>query len=202
MLITFEGIDGSGKSTQIEKLKSFLHEEGYKTATFREPGGTKASEKIRRFLLDSSLELDSVTELFLFSAARSQLIRQKILPLINDNYIVILDRFYDSTTAYQGYGRGDLSIKDIRQINQIASNYVAPDITFYLKISLQQSRKRTGESRDRIEKSDDEFYRRVIQGFDQLAQDNDRIITVDALRKKETVARQIIQSVQPLLPPG
>jgi dTMP kinase len=197
LLITFEGIDGSGKSTQIEQLRNFLQKQDRKTVTFREPGGTAVSEKIRSILLDSSLEPDSITELFLFSAARSQLMSEKVLPLLEKGHIVILDRFYDSTTAYQGYGREDLDLADIHHINKIASHHTSPDLTFYLKISLHEGRKRsTGNVPDRMEQSDDDFYKRVIEGFEELADRHSRIITLDAEKEQQKVTERMIREVK------
>ncbi|MBN2732111.1 MAG: dTMP kinase, partial [Balneolaceae bacterium] len=138
MFITFEGIDGSGKSTQIALLRNKLLEEGHKVTVFREPGGTEVSEKIRALLLNPDFDIHPVTELLLFSSARAQLISEKVRPLLNKNEVVILDRFYDSTTAYQGYGRSSLPLQDIHRLNKIASHNIVPDITFYLKISLEE----------------------------------------------------------------
>lgn len=192
MLITFEGIDGSGKSTQINLLKEFLQKKGYPIEVFREPGGTEISEQIRTLLLDASRNIDPVTELLLFSSARSQLVAEKVFPLLDEGSIVILDRYYDSTTAYQGYGRKSVSIKYIEEINQVASHRRAPDLTFYLRVSLEEARKRTalGE-KDRMELSGDEFYKNVIAGFDRLAETEDRFVTLDATAPKKKVYQQI-----------
>jgi len=130
MLITFEGIDGSGKSTQIDLLRQYLKEMGFRVEVFREPGGTDVSEMIRGMLLNPEIDIDPVTELLLFSSARSQLVAEKVLPLLKEEVIVILDRFFDSTTAYQGFGRQSLPIKQIQQINSIATHDLTPDITF------------------------------------------------------------------------
>lgn len=181
MLITFEGIDGSGKSTQIALLKQRLAQEGHKVAVFREPGGTQISEKVRELLLNPAMEMHPVTELLLFSAARAQLVDEKITPLLKRDAIVILDRFYDSTTAYQGYGRASLPLKDIRRLNRIASHQKVPDVTFYLQVTLQQARQRTQSARkDRMERSGATFYKNVVAGFEALAQQEDRFVAVDA----------------------
>jgi dTMP kinase len=197
VLITFEGIDGSGKSTQIKHLKSHLEEENIAVQTFREPGGTKISEKIRDLLLESTHDLDSITELFLFSAARSQLMKEQVIPLLEDDIVVLLDRFFDSTTAYQGYGREELQLEDIKRINQLASHRIDPDLTFYLKLGLQEARQRSDRMNpDRMEQSDDIFYRRVIDGFNQLARQNERFITLDATLPEDEVARQVKEKVK------
>ncbi len=196
MFITFEGIDGSGKTTQIKLLKEKLVQEGHAVAVFREPGGTQISEKIREILLDANLEIDPVTELLLFSAARSQLVAEKVVPLQKSGTVVILDRFYDSTTAYQGYGRKSVSIKNIREINEIASHSHEPDLTFYMKISLEEAQQRTRDKRkDRMELSGDDFYRNVIKGFDSLALSEERFVTLDATAPQQQVHDQIWEQV-------
>lgn len=196
MFITFEGIDGSGKTTQIKLLKEKLVEEGHKAAVFREPGGTDISEKIREILLDAKNQINPVTELLLFSAARSQLVAEKVVPLQESGTVVILDRFYDSTTAYQGYGRKSIRIKNIRDINDIASHHHVPDITFYMKISLEEAEKRNRDKqKDRMELSGDEFYKNVIKGFDSLAFAEERIVTFDATAPPQKVHGLIWEKV-------
>lgn len=197
MFITFEGIDGSGKSTQIDLLKERLEKENHNTIVFREPGGTEISEQIRSLLLNKESKIDPVTELLLFSAARSQLIAEKVQPLLEQNTVVILDRFYDSTTAYQGYGRSSVSLKHIQEINEIASHRVEPDITFYLKISLKEAAKRTEQhEKDRMEQSGDAFYDKVIKGFDALAVSEERFVTLDATAPRQEIHRQVWEEVQ------
>ena len=188
MLITFEGIDGSGKSTQISLLKEKIIESGKKIEVLREPGGTDISELIRGMLLNPEIEIDPVTELLLFSSARSQLIAEKVKPLLKEDAVVILDRFYDSTTAYQGYGRGSLPLDQVHQINRVASHGIAPDITFYLRLSLDESIERTAHmEKDRMEQSGIEFFKNVIKGFDELASTEKRFITIDASKTVEEV---------------
>lgn len=196
MFITFEGIDGSGKTTQIELLKEKLLNEGHDVSVFREPGGTEISEQIREILLNTEFDIDPVTELLLFSAARSQLIAEKVVPLQKAGTIVILDRFYDSTTAYQGYGRNSVSLKHIREINEVAGHGNEPDLTFYMKISLEEARKRTKmQQKDRMELSGDEFYRKVIKGFDALALSEERFVTLDATAPQQKIYSQIWEHV-------
>lgn len=193
MLITFEGIDGSGKSTQISLLKDKITASGKQVEVLREPGGTDISELIRGILLNPEIEIDPVTELLLFSSARSQLIAEKVKPLLKEGAVVILDRFYDSTTAYQGYGRGSLPLNQVHQINEVASHGLAPEITFYLRLSLEESAKRTAHmQKDRMEQSGIEFYQNVIKGFDSLAEAEDRFVTVDASKSVEEVHRIIM----------
>ncbi len=196
MLITFEGIDGSGKSTQIALLKNKLTESGKKVQVFREPGGTEVSEKIREMLLDPEIEIDPVTELLLFSSARSRLISEKVLPALENNEIVILDRFYDSTTAYQGYGRASLPLDQIHHINEVASHHKAPDFTFYLRLSLEESDKRRAHlTKDRMEQAGEEFFAKVIQGFDDLAEKESRFVVIDASKPAEIIHQEILNSL-------
>ncbi len=197
MLITFEGIDGSGKSTQIALLKESLVESGKKVKVFREPGGTGISELIRGMLLNPEIKIDPVTELLLFSSARSQLIAEKIKPLLEQNAVVILDRFYDSTTAYQGYGRKSIPLDQVHQINEVASHGLEPDITFYLRLSLEESAKRTIHmQKDRMEQAGIEFFERVIQGFDTLAEQKKRFVVIDGSDTTEKVHQQIVDKLK------
>ena len=196
MFITFEGIDGSGKTTQIELLQEKLIQKGHEVAVFREPGGTRISEEIRSILLDANSKIDPITELLLFSAARSQLVAEKVIPLQQSGSIVILDRFYDSTTAYQGYGRSSISLRDIQELNEVASHRIKPDLTFYLKISLEAARKRTEKlEKDRMELAGDDFYRKVIKGFDALSVSEERFITLDATAPPQEIHDQIWDQV-------
>jgi dTMP kinase len=201
VFITFEGIDGSGKSTQIKFLKQQLVEQGFSVQAFREPGGTEVSEKVRSLLLQPQLNVHPVTEILLFSAARAQLISEKVEPLLAKNVVVILDRYYDSTVAYQGYGRSVLPLPDVHKLNAIATNNLTPDLTFYLKLSLQQARGRTAhEAKDRIELSDKAFYRKVIQGFEELAKTEDRFIVVDAGQEPGKIHQFIMNKIKELFP--
>lgn len=172
MFISFEGIDFCGKTTQINLLKKYLENLGRRVEIIREPGGTAISEKIREILLNKKhLEMSDETEIFLFSAARAQVVREVIRPLIGEGCVVIADRFHDSTTAYQGFGRG-LSAEAVKKINEIATGGTLPDLTFYLRLSVAESTKRKNLCKaelDRIEKSDDIFYSNVISGYEKLA---------------------------------
>lgn len=196
MFITFEGIDGSGKSTQIKKMKHRLEQEGAVVKVFRDPGGPLVSEKIRELLLNPDYEIDSVTELLLFSAARSQLMAESVLPALQERAVVILDRFYDSTTAYQGYGRKSVPLEEIHEINTIASHKRAPDITIYMKVPLEEAKKRMVGDKDRMEQSGDDFFEKVIQGFEEIAKAKARIYTVDATKPANIVHEQIWEHIQ------
>lgn len=188
MLISFEGIDGSGKTTQIAMLKARLEEAGIPVKLFREPGGTDVSETIRGLLLDPERHIDPVTEVLLFSASRSQLMVEQVLPALADGAVVILDRFYDSTTAYQGFGRGSLPADRIDAINRIASHGRAPDVTFYLRLTRGQAEaRRRDRHADRMERAGEAFYERVIAGFDAIAAAEARVKVIDATHTPDEI---------------
>jgi len=171
MLISFEGIDGAGKSTQVMKLKRYLQERGREVLALREPGGTPVAEEIRELLLERRNDITPVGELLLFAASRAELVQQVIQPALENDSDVILDRFFDSTTAYQGYGRG-LDLDMLAEINRIASCRLVPDVTFYLDLTPEDALMRKfsekslplafeSEELDRMENSGLDFYRRV-----------------------------------------
>lgn len=194
MLLSFEGIDGCGKSTQIDLLKDYLNCNNVSFYVFREPGGTEISERIRSLLLHDAKVMDPVTELLLFSAARSQLIREKVVPLLENNQIIILDRFYDSTTAYQGYGRESVDLESIHTLNKIASHSIAPDITFYLKIDPSEAEKRTRNSvKDRMEEAGSSFFTKVSAGYDEISKTEKRFHVIDAAKPPREIHNTIVQ---------
>lgn len=177
IFITFEGPEGSGKSTHVRLLCSELRRRGFPVVCLREPGGTKISEKIRNILLDAkNKNMDAVCEMLLYQAARAQLVREKILSALRDKKIVILDRFLDATICYQGYGAG-IDIKLIKQIGRLVSGGICPDLTILLDIEARKGLKRSGR-RDRIEKKSLEFHQRVRRGYLKLARENPRRIKV------------------------
>ncbi|MEX2477472.1 MAG: dTMP kinase [Gracilimonas sp.] len=194
MLITFEGIDGSGKSTQISLLEEQLLEWGHEVQVFREPGGTDVSEMIRGMLLNPDIKIDPVTELLLFSSARSQLVAEKVRPLLQKDVIVILDRFYDSTTAYQGYGRESMPIDQIHQINAAATHNLVPDFTFYLRLSLSEASERTKNfEKDRMERAGESFFTKVFEGFEYLAKTESRFKTINAEQDIDSIHKNILE---------
>jgi dTMP kinase len=200
MFITFEGIDLSGKSTQIKLLAAYLTVNKKKVVVVREPGGTKISEKIRDILLDKNhYEMDDTTEFMLFSASRRQLTQEIIIPSLKKRHYVISDRYYDSSTAYQGYG-GGLDLKMIKSVNNFASCGIEPDLTFLLDIDLQcwLLRKKTeGRTEDRIESKKITYYEKVIEGYKELARLNrKRFIVVDATASKQKVHDDIICALE------
>ena len=193
LFITFEGLDGSGKTTQIEAFIQRLDETGMTYQLFREPGGTVIGEKIRQILLDKEhTAMLPITELLLYSASRYQLTMNSIIPALEKSQVVVCDRFYDSTTAYQGYGRGiDLNL--IMQLNQAATASLIPDLTFILDIDLDVRQRRLGKKvLDRLEQETIEFHKRVREGFMQMAQaEPERIILVDGNRSTDDIASEI-----------
>lgn len=196
LFITFEGIDGCGKTTQIERLKNFLIENKYEVVTVREPGGTEISEMIRNVLLHSKNQISPVSELLLFNSARSVLVHEIIKPALNNGKIVICDRFFDSTLAYQGYGRG-LNLEDVKKCNQIASNGLIPDLTIFLSVSLEISKSRTDRTEfDRFEQAGDDFFKRVINGFEQISVNNPkRVFKISSEEPISDVSKKIINRI-------
>jgi len=168
LFITFEGIDGCGKTTQARLAARWLKRIGKSVLFIREPGGTTVSERIRRVLLDRRLEIDPYTELLLYEGARAQLTSERIIPALNRNEIVVADRFFDSTTAYQGYGRG-LDRTLISHLNRFAGRKISPDITFVFDVDYQTSLLRRRARPDRLEKEKRAFFQRVRKGFKSLA---------------------------------
>ncbi len=199
MFITFEGLDGCGKTTQATLLVDRLKALGKEVVFLREPGGTAVSEKIRNILLDKQhLELKQKTELFLFSAARTQLVDEVIRPALRGGKAVICDRFYDSTTAYQGYGRG-LNLDEVKSINMIATSGTTPDLTVLVDVALEeiQRRRSTGIANDRMETSGIEFYKRVREGYCALAAtEPKRIAVISGMRSVEEIHNEIWSIVQ------
>jgi dTMP kinase len=175
MFITFEGIDYSGKTTQAKLLHQYFDSIDKKSVLLREPGGTAISEKIREILLDKvHTEMFPLTEFLLFSAARAQLVKQLILPYLKKGTIVICDRYYDSSTAYQGYG-GKLDVKKVVYVNDFATGGLHPDITFLIDLYPKKAFERAmlmNKSIDRMESKKLSFYDSVRKGFRELADKN------------------------------
>jgi len=189
--ITFEGIDGSGKSTQAMLTYRFLSSKGYKVNLLREPGSTKVSEKIRKILLDKRNSMSDRTELLLYEAARAEICSKEIAPLLAKGEVVICDRFYDSTTAYQGYGR-KLDLNAVRALHRVATGGLVPDLTFLCNIDLQTAFKRRSAKLDRLESQSKAFFDRVRKGFLEIARkERRRVKMVDASQPIDIVFEQI-----------
>ncbi len=199
-MISFEGIDGSGKSTQAVLLKEKLESIGHTVLLCREPGGTPLSERVRNLLLDSSLEIGPFAELLLFSAARSELVRSVIVPALERGETVILDRFYDSTVAYQGAGRQQLDPEWIAEFSQHVTGGLRPDRTYYIAVTLETAFGRIERSLDRMESTGDAFFERVIQSYEGIAiAEPDRFRKLDGERSADGIHDQVWQDVQSLL---
>ena len=201
MFITLEGIEGSGKTTQIEHISRFLRSNGMDPAVTREPGGTGIGEKIRAILLDPrSGEMDPATELLLYTADRAQHIRQVILPALKAEKVVLCDRYFDATLVYQGYARG-LDIPSIKELHRLMCGGLAPELTLLFDLSPEEglsrawkqihSGERTGNEA-RFEKEAVDFHRKVRQGYLELARSEpDRFQLVDAAQGEESVREQV-----------
>tara|TARA_B100000965_G_scaffold393292_1_gene403942 strand:- start:1120 stop:1755 length:636 start_codon:yes stop_codon:yes gene_type:complete len=203
--IVFEGIDGSGKTTQINELSKWLNEahlipKNKQLVVTREPGGTKLGQSIRSLLLDTSREKspDSITELLLYAADRAQHVNEIIRPSLNKGDWVISDRFCGSTIAYQGYGR-KLDIKLIKELETIATQGIYPDMTFLLDIPVDESiKRRISRNDDRIEKEGRDFLSNVSLGFKRLSEDN-KWKKISALKSKEEIIFEIKEEINNLL---
>ncbi len=205
LFITFEGIDGCGKTTQAELLCRRLEDAGCDVVFVRDPGGTRISERIRELLLDRQLrEMAPVTELLLYEAARAQLVAEQIQPALDAGKIVVSDRFFDSTTAYQGHGRGiDLAL--ISKANELGSLGLKPDLTFLIDVPVEEGARRLhklGSERDRLESEDRQFQERVREGYLKLARSEAaRVVVVDGLQPADVISQQIWQKIAPMLTP-
>lgn len=200
MFITFEGIDLSGKSTQIKLLKKYFENKKKKVISVREPGGTEISEKVREILLDkNNHKMEDLTEFLLFSASRQQLTNEIIIPHIKKNFVVLCDRYYDSSAAYQGYG-GKIDLKIINSINKIASSGLVPHKTFLINISIEESLKRKklmNKSSDRIEQKKISYYKKVINGYLEISKnDKRRFVVINGLGTVQNIHDEIVESLE------
>ena len=193
LFISFEGIDGCGKSTQVKHLIDKISQKGLKTLLVREPGGSNIAEDIRAILLDKkNNKMSNKTEALLMTASRAQLTKEIILPKLKEGYILIADRYQDSTIAYQGGGR-DLDISFLKTLNKFATSGLVPDITFYIDISTEEGIKRTNSDIfDRIESIGEPFQRKVRNEYLILAKNNpDRIFTIDGHKSIDDIHKII-----------
>lgn len=208
LFITFEGNEGSGKSTQIALLAARLQKMGHRVRTLREPGGTPIGEEIRHTLKHSTNNqaMTAEAELLLMNASRAQLVREVIRPALDAGEIVLCDRFYDSTTAYQGYGR-QLDLKQVEAIVRFAVGDTHPDLTLLLLVpdTTSQSRRASRQARepllrDRIEEANDEFFQRVVQGYKAIAQrEPHRVKQIDGTGDMPQVEARIWDVLTPVL---
>ena len=201
-LITIEGIDGAGKSTLADSLLRELSTRGLPVELLRDPGGVETSERIRALVKDRELAFSPRTEVLLYAAARAQLIEQLIEPLLSAGAVVLLDRFVDSSLAYQGVGRG-LGLEAVRAINRFATGSIAPDRTLLLRISpaegRQRQRQRSGTV-DRLEGEGEAFYAAIASGYEQLAHaEPKRIRVLDATLPPAEVLQAALAALTDLL---
>lgn len=201
-LITFEGPEGSGKSTHIKFLNDYLKNKGCKVEVLREPGATVIGEEIRKILLAPELDkMSPLCELYLYLACRAQLIEEKIIPFLKEDKIILCDRFSDATLAYQGYGSG-LPIDLIMNLETYYSYPVKPDLTILLDINVELGLKRASRHRkqDRLEKKDIAYHERVRQGYLLLAKkDPERIKVVSSELPIEVVRTKIVELIENVL---
>ena len=197
MFISFEGIDGSGKSTQIALLADALHQAGYQVLTVREPGGTSLSEAIRDIVLHHKGDITPFSEMLLFSAARHQLVKEVIQPALNEGKIVIADRFFDSTLAYQGAGRHLMELSRLKEFQLLVTEGLKPQRTFFLDISLELSHQRRAlEVADRMENATQDFFERVNSYYRSLALlERDRILQIDGTHSTQEIHDLIMEDL-------
>ncbi len=199
MLIAFEGIDGSGKTTQAMELSKRLEEEGIPNEVVRDPGGTRLGEGVRELLLHrSDLIIRPLAEFLLFSASRAQLIEEKVTPMIQAGKTVILDRYFYSSIAYQGFGR-HIPIDEIESVSRFATGGLLPDIVFLVELDLDTAMKRredAGRQADRMEDAEIRFFKDVISGFKECARrDPGRFVIVDGSAPIVNISERIYNDV-------
>ena len=193
LLITFEGIEGSGKSTQIQYAYDFLKKQKRKVLFLREPGGVKISEKIREILLDvKSREMGQECETLLYMAARAQLVQEVLAPALNKGTIVLCDRFLDSTIAYQGYGHG-VDIVLIKKIGLFATKGITPDLTFVFDVKVKEGLSRIKRAKDRIEQRNLGYHNRVRQGYLAIARKEPKRVKLIAGNKSKEDIQTIVR---------
>jgi len=191
-LISFEGIDGSGKSTQAQRLGERLRAEGEDPLSVREPGGSALSERIREILLDGSSEIDPRAELLLFAAARAQLTQEVIRPAIEMGRTVICDRFFDSTTAYQGGGRELADRKWMSAFHRFTTGGVSPDRTYVIDVPIEVAEARRGALQDRMEAAGFEFFQRVRKAYREIAEaEPERVLLLDGTQEPKAIHDEI-----------
>jgi dTMP kinase len=201
-LITIEGLDGAGKTTLVAGLSTALHERGRPVFVLREPGGVELSERIRALVKDPALQMEPRAEALLYAAARAQLVAEQLQPLLTAGHWVLLDRFVDSSLAYQGAGRG-LGVAEIRALNAFATGGLQPDRTLLLRIDPEAGLRRIGgreEDADRLEREPLQFFTAIASAYDELAaEEPDRIAVIDGSKAPAEVLAAAVAAVEPLL---
>jgi dTMP kinase len=198
MFITFEGLDYSGKSTQVQLLVSKLSRKQFNVLLLREPGGTEIGERIRTILLDKeTTAMTTIAELLLFSASRAQLIEEVIRPALDGGLVVVCDRFYDSTTAYQGAGR-QIGMETVQAINRAATGGLTPSLTLFIDIPPEEleKRMRRGGGKDRMESNGRDFYEKVRAGYLDLAKKEKRFVVINGMRSIDVIEEEVWANVE------
>lgn len=201
LFISVEGIDGAGKSSHLSFIQEQLEAKGYSVIQTREPGGTTVGEKIRELLLYTDVEITRMTELYLLFASRQEVIKNIIKPNLDRGVCVLIDRFTDSSIAYQGYGRG-IEINKIEQIISLLEPALKPDLTFLFDVDLEVARKRLEKNAkaDRMEKESQEFFARVRSGFHEIARkEPDRVKVINTIQDKADTRNEIKQHLEALI---
>jgi dTMP kinase len=208
LFITFEGVEGSGKTTQIERLKTYLTQKGIPCRVTREPGGSPIGEKIRKILLNPDhREMSPLSELLLYEASRAQHVIEVVKPLLKKEMVVLCDRFSDASTAYQGYGRR-VDLKWVERLNRLSSHGIKPDLTFLLdcpssvglKRALQRNQLLKKEKEERFEREKIQFHHRVRRGYLSIAKkEPDRVKVIDTREGEEKVFKKICKIVDQLI---
>jgi dTMP kinase len=200
-LITIEGLDGAGKSTLAAALAEALKRRGVRVELLREPGGVGLSERIRELVKDPSLKVGARAEALLYAAARAELVQERVAPLLRDGALVLLDRFVDSSLAYQGAGR-ELGIEQVRAINLFATGEITPDRTLLLAIAPSTGRARRdarGAEPDRLERESERFFQAIASAYEELARSEpQRIRAIDAEQTPERVLEQALAAIEDL----
>jgi dTMP kinase len=203
LLITIEGLDGAGKTTLATALAEALRARGERVELLREPGGVETSERIRALVADPALEISPRAEALLYAAARAQLVSERVQPLLAEGAVVLLDRFVDSSLAYQGGGR-DLGIDAVRWVNEFATGGLRPERTLLLAIKPAEGRARADAragARDRLEREQESFFTAIAAAYEQLARaEPGRIRTLDASKPPEHVLEQALAEIADLFP--
>lgn len=199
LFITFEGNDGSGKTTMAQLIYDRLNQEGYDVILTREPGGIEIAEKIRDIILDpANTAMDARCEALLYAASRRQHLAQKVIPALNDKKIVICDRFIDSSLAYQGHARG-IGIDEVYELNQFAIDSYMPDLTLFFKISVEEAKKRMDArgNLNRLDQEQSDFHQKVREGYELICQKYpQRIKVIDAHPAIEIVLEDVYQNIK------
>lgn len=203
LFISFEGTEGSGKTTLIENILKHYTEKGYNVIKTREPGGSKIAEDIRNVILDvNNTNMDCITEALLYAASRRQHLTEKVIPYLDKGYIVLCDRFIDSSLAYQGYARG-IGIEKVYQVNQVATNGLLPDVTIYVdvhpEVGLSRIKKNNREE-NRLDLEKIEFHNKVYEGYNQIAKMfPERFIAINGEQARDKVFLDTITIIDKLL---